>query len=408
MSYPKFCTKCGAPLEEGQNFCSICGAKVVSGNESGSESEQSSEDHSSDLVTDAPEQENDVLKQEASIDVHESSCSESDVTDEAAAALASLDLDDGLEEKHDKNEHTNPLTDSLEDADELVPSVPSDADIAASKTEMFSPVQAATTDRTEEFPTVPPRNDTQVFAPVGKHTSDGFAQAYVAPADTSHRTAGRSVLVTVIIVLSVLLVVLLGVLAFNYFGANASSGAASADDSAQSATVDTAGSDTEQASDTSSSQSIDSDELALYQTLSDYYDALSSYNQAIGQAAEDFNTYYLNKDMQIRSRYSGDVDTVLQELESDYNALLEVQVSSDSQYVESHRNLLTCYSDCVQRLSVISQSWHNSLAYTDPTGYSDEITAPIAADRVNGSNKYLTEFENTYPKAKPPEPDAEG
>ena len=104
---------------------------------------------------------------------------------------------------------------------------------------------------------------------------------------------------------------------------------------------------------------------------------------AIGQAAEDFNTYYLNKDMQIRSRYSGDVDTVLQELESDYNALLEVQVSSDSQYVESHRNLLTCYSDCVQRLSVISQSWHNSLAYTDPTGY-------------------------TYPKAKPPEPDAEG
>ena len=206
----------------------------------------------------------------------------------------------------------------------------------------------------------------------------------------------------VIIVLAVVLVVLIGVLVFNMMNSS-------------SQTDDTQQAEQEQVDTTSDQQQADpapaptttptsSADRTIYSSLSTCYDHLSSYDQDIADAADDFNANYMSTDMSTRNLSAYSANTVYTNVTSEYNYLKGLSVPSTSEYYGTYNNLLTCYYDCQQRISVICEAWDISLSYADPTGHSDEICKPLARDRVNNTNKYYTEFQSVYPNAKPAAP----
>ena len=215
--------------------------------------------------------------------------------------------------------------------------------------------------------------------------------------------SSKKILIVVIAVLAVVVCVLVGVL-FGFASNNGSQAAPSDSASEQAASSDSApsasSSDHASKSDSASS-SASSDEKELYSTLSSYYDRLGSYDSAISDAAKSFNANYMSKSTSSRSSYASSASSLQDDIANDYSSLKSLNVPSGSRYASCYSAMLTCYYDCTQRIGVIVEAWGNSLKYSDPTGHSDEICAPLSRDKSGNSNKYYTEFNQTYPSAKP-------
>ncbi|MEC4176308.1 hypothetical protein VJ918_06145 [Adlercreutzia sp. R21] len=177
--------------------------------------------------------------------------------------------------------------------------------------------------------------------------------------------------------------------------------AANASDEASSTT------ETDTRATTESAQSeppTDRAEAVVYDKLLVLYDDLGAFDQRISEAAQQFNENYLSLDYEARARYATEAEALLDDIYSSYNDLYSTTISPQSPNAVAYEALDTCYEDCVQRISVISEAWTISLSYEDPSAYRDEILAPIMRDNVNGSNLYYTEFQETYPLAEPVAP----
>lgn len=465
MADPKFCIQCGTPLEPGQKFCSNCGANIadllgqddvteepiaavdvetspeassepVSSDDkdygASSDGSQDSPAAQSDEPVEEPSAPKDSSEDEAASDTSskgdtpsesskdDSSAAES--ADEASpvqeasddASLSGLELDDALSAEAP----TEPVNPSLSvagtDPFSSVPDVPGASEVAASPTQQFAPVAAppASPSSTAPMPLVMGggqayRNDTQVMqtvdaAPRTYRQEPTTGSAPSAPVGASGGGRQHTALIVVIIVLAVVLVVLIGVLVFNMMNSS-------------SQTDDTQQAEQEQVDTTSDQQQADpapaptttptsSADRTIYSSLSTCYDHLSSYDQDIADAADDFNANYMSTDMSTRNLSAYSANTVYTNVTSEYNYLKGLSVPSTSEYYGTYNNLLTCYYDCQQRISVICEAWDISLSYADPTGHSDEICKPLARDRVNNTNKYYTEFQSVYPNAKPAAP----
>lgn len=251
--------------------------------------------------------------------------------------------------------------------------------------------------------------DTQVL-PVADVRTRQYLQSNSPKKDSTPSSNGLSkkVLVIAIVALAVVVCVLVGVL-FGMASNNNSNGQASpAPSSEQTSTNDNASaassSDTSDKAPTASSSS--SDDKELYSTLAGYYDRLGSYDSAISDAAKSFNSNYMSKSSSTRSSYAESASSLQESIAQDYSSLKSLTVPSNSRYSSCYSAMLTCYHDCTQRIGVIVEAWGNSLKYSDPTGHSDEICAPLSRDKSGNSNKYFTEFNQTYPSAKPSAPDA--
>lgn len=243
------------------------------------------------------------------------------------------------------------------------------------------------------------REDTQVMNPVPaaprQYRQDSSASA-------SQRDPKRTALIAIIAVLVVVLVALLAVLTFGSQGANDASNTTAAQEAEQPASAPASAEPAQV--DEPAEEPTSSQDRAIYNKLNTYYDHLGSYSSDISAAADDFNSNYLTKSYSKRSDCYDDASRLMQEISRDYDALQEVSVTSTSEYYASYNDMLTCYYDCLMRIEVICEAWENSLSYSDPTGHADEICAPLSRDRENGTNKYLAEFEELYPDAKPAEP----
>ena len=153
-----------------------------------------------------------------------------------------------------------------------------------------------------------------------------------------------------------------------------------------------------------SSPEPDRAEVAVYDKLIVLYDDLASFDQRIAEAAQSFNANYLSPSYETRAAYASEAESLLSDIYDSYNDLYNTTVSAQSPNASAYKALDTCYEDCIQRISVISEAWNTSLLYDDPSLYQDEILEPIARDNVNGANRYYTEFQETYPLAQPVEP----
>lgn len=465
MADPKFCIQCGTPLEPGQKFCSNCGANIAdllgqddvteepiaavdveTSPETSSEPASSDDkDHgaSSDASQDSPSAQSgesveepsapkDSSEDEAASDASskgdapsesfEDDFSAAESTDEASpvqeasddASLSGLELDDALSAEAP----TEPVNPSLSvagtDPFSSVPDVPGASEVAASPTQQFAPVAAppASPSNTAPMPLVMGggqayRNVTQVMqtvdaAPRTYRQEPSTGGAPSAPAGASGGGRQHTALIVAIIVLAVALVVLIGVLVFNAMNSSSQTDEAQPADQEQ---VDTT-SDQQQAdpAPAPTATPTSSADRTIYSSLSTCYDHLSSYDQDIADAADDFNANYMSTDMSTRNLSAYSANTVYTNVTSEYNYLKGLSVPSTSEYYGTYNNLLTCYYDCQQRISVICEAWDISLSYADPTGHSDEICKPLARDRVNNTNKYYTEFQSVYPNAKPAAP----
>lgn len=227
------------------------------------------------------------------------------------------------------------------------------------------------------------------------------AAADSMPAAQSAGTGNRKILIVIIAVLAVILCVLLGVLLGNVFGGTGqqdSSGSGASSSHVQQSDPSSNGT-------SSSAQNGYSDsEQEIYNQLNSYYSKLGNYDTQIASCASTFNSNYLKRDMSTRQAYAKEAESLLSQVKSDYSSLQSLSVSSSSSNSSSYNSMVTCYNDCVQRISVICDAWTNSLGYSDPTGHDDAICAPLSRDKVNGSNKYYTDFQQNYSKAKPVAP----
>lgn len=249
-------------------------------------------------------------------------------------------------------------------------------------------------------------DDTQVL-PVADVRARQYLQSNSAKKDSAPSSNGSSkkILVIAIVALAVVVCVLVGVL----FGmaSNNNGQASPSPSSEQTSTNDnaSAASPSDTSDKASSASSSSSDDKELYSTLAGYYDRLGSYDSAISDAAKSFNANYMSISSSTRSSYAESASSLQESIAQDYSSLKSLTVPSSSRYSSCYSAMLTCYYDCTQRIGVIVEAWGNSLKYSDPTGHSDEICAPLSRDKSGNSNKYYTEFNQTYPAAKPSTPD---
>ncbi len=247
-------------------------------------------------------------------------------------------------------------------------------------------------------------SNTSPMPSVQDSTVRQYRQADPSDISTPQSTGSgsRKAFIVVIAVLAVVLCVLLGVLLGNVFGGSSQQASSDSGSSSQSQAQH---SDAMTSDHSSSSQSGSSDaERELYSQLNSYYSKLGSYDSQIASCASAFNSNFLKKDMSTRQAYAKEAESILSQVKSDYSSLQSLNVPSSSTNSSAYNNMVTCYNDCVQRISVICESWTNSLSYSDPTGHDDAICAPLSRDKVGGSNKYYTDFQQNYPKAKPVAP----
>lgn len=148
---------------------------------------------------------------------------------------------------------------------------------------------------------------------------------------------------------------------------------------------------------TGSSSATDAADEAFHTSLVSYYNALSDYDSRIRSVATDFNNHYLSGTISTRSSYANTAYGLLSELEQRQSALASLTMPSGSRYSSQYYLIAQCYDDCVNRVDCISRSWEIDLRYSNPKDHKNEILGPIAADNVNGTNRYKTDYDNTYP-----------
>lgn len=143
----------------------------------------------------------------------------------------------------------------------------------------------------------------------------------------------------------------------------------------------------------------------IYAVLSSSYDGLSSLDSQVGDVASDFNSYYMDSSVSTREAYAAEAEALLQEIAEEAAVVDELEVSSSSAYYETWQNISTLYYCLEQRVSVICDAWDVSLSYDDPSGHDEEILAPIVAARnESGTNRYLAQYDELYPSSEPVAP----
>lgn len=143
----------------------------------------------------------------------------------------------------------------------------------------------------------------------------------------------------------------------------------------------------------------------IYAVLSSSYDGLSSLDSQVGDVASDFNSYYMDSSVSTREAYAAEAEALLQEIAEEAAVVDELEVSSSSAYYETWQNISTLYYCLEQRVSVICEAWDVSLSYDDPSGHDEEILAPIVAARnESGTNQYLAQYDELYPSSEPVAP----
>mgnify|MGYP000130615869 CR=1 FL=1 len=147
-------------------------------------------------------------------------------------------------------------------------------------------------------------------------------------------------------------------------------------------------------------QSTPSEEQ-IFQTLSSEYSALDGYSNRIVSCVDDFNSWYIARDMNKRQASQATAEKVKSDLEAAKAEIESLKVSNSSPYAADAANLIELYDCQIGRITSLTDAWAVSVRYEVPSEHQDEILAALSANYVGGNNPYLERYDELYPSSKP-------
>lgn len=147
-------------------------------------------------------------------------------------------------------------------------------------------------------------------------------------------------------------------------------------------------------------QSTPSEEQ-IFQTLSSEYSALDGYSNRIVSCVDDFNSWYIARDMNKRQASQVTAEKVKSDLEAAKAEIENLKVSNSSPYAADAANLIELYDCQIGRITSLTDAWAVSVQYEVPSEHQDEILAALSANYVGGNNPYLERYDELYPSSKP-------
>lgn len=142
-------------------------------------------------------------------------------------------------------------------------------------------------------------------------------------------------------------------------------------------------------------------EEQIFQTLSSEYSALDGYSNRIVSCVDDFNSWYIARDMNKRQASQATAEKVKSDLEAAKAEIENLKVSSNSPYAADAANLIELYDCQIGRITSLTDAWAVSVQYEVPSEHQDEILAALSANYVSGNNPYLERYDELYPSSKP-------
>lgn len=142
-------------------------------------------------------------------------------------------------------------------------------------------------------------------------------------------------------------------------------------------------------------------EEQIFQTLSSEYSALDGYSNRIVSCVDDFNSWYIARDMNKRQASQATAEKVKSDLEAAKAEIENLKVSNSSPYATDAANLIELYDCQIGRITSLTDAWAISVQYEVPSEHQDEILAALSANYVSGNNPYLERYDELYPSSKP-------
>ena len=142
-------------------------------------------------------------------------------------------------------------------------------------------------------------------------------------------------------------------------------------------------------------------EEQIFQTLSSEYSALDGYSNRIVSCVDDFNSWYIARDMNKRQASQATAEKVKSDLEAAKAEIESLKVSNSSPYAADAANLIELYDCQIGRITSLTDAWAVSVQYEVPSEHQDEILAALSANYVSGNNPYLERYDELYPSSKP-------
>lgn len=142
-------------------------------------------------------------------------------------------------------------------------------------------------------------------------------------------------------------------------------------------------------------------EEQIFQTLSSEYSALDGYSNRIVSCVDDFNSWYIARDMNKRQASQATAEKVKSDLEAAKAEIESLKVSNGSPYAADAANLIELYDCQIGRITSLTDAWAVSVQYEVPSEHQDEILAALSANYVGGNNPYLERYDELYPSSKP-------
>ena len=142
-------------------------------------------------------------------------------------------------------------------------------------------------------------------------------------------------------------------------------------------------------------------EEQIFQTLSSEYSALDGYSNRIVSCVDDFNSWYITRDMNKRQASQATAEKVKSDLEAAKAEIENLKVSNSSPYATDAANLIELYDCQIGRITSLTDAWAVSVQYEVPSEHQDEILAALSANYVSGNNPYLERYDELYPSSKP-------
>ena len=142
-------------------------------------------------------------------------------------------------------------------------------------------------------------------------------------------------------------------------------------------------------------------EEQIFQTLSSEYSALDGYSNRIVSCVDDFNSWYIARDMNKRQASQATAEKVKSDLEAAKAEIESLKISNSSPYATDAANLIELYDCQIGRITSLTDAWAVSVQYEVPSEHQDEILAALSTNYVGGNNPYLERYDELYPSSKP-------
>ena len=122
----------------------------------------------------------------------------------------------------------------------------------------------------------------------------------------------------------------------------------------------------------------------------------NSFEYRIGELIDDFNTYFLDPDMDARTKAKEKADKVMADLEEGKKTVEALQLPKDSVYAEDVATIAKLYEYQIGRLKSLTDAWALDVTFDKPVQHQDEILAELSKDYENGVSSYLTQYDELY------------